>query len=298
MNLDPWYYYYYYYKWSTSCDPFAFVNLKQFLNVYIYSWYSVFIIIVMYSIFALSGWTLQWWDQKTDGAFQEDSSGDVWHNTVSITQVATFWGKQHRNFCTEQILFGIACTFVRIRLRTGVHFLKKMEIMCLWTKQIHVFRIHCKQQFNCLNNLKYFDNFRIERNLSMKCFGDFLISKLDTFLSSEFISFEVSWFYLVILLCEKWTSLKQIYRPKNLNNTTIYGFAKSLVFNRNKGLKDDLFVGTQGPFRAVLLHPGHVDSSLRTYGWTLSHTESRLKSKLMITWYCVLHMCTCTFTLV
>lgn len=148
-------------------------------------------------------------------------------------------------FGTVQILIGITCTFVGIRLRTGVHFFMKMEIMCLWTKQIHVFRIHvpvhCKQQFNCLNNMRYFDNFRIERNLSMKCFGDFLISKLDTFLSSDYryTSFEVSLFYLVIFVCEKWTLLKQIYRPKSLNNTTIYGFAKSSVF-RNKSLKDDL----------------------------------------------------------
>lgn len=144
-------------------------------------------------------------------------------------------------FGTVQILIGITCTFVGIRLGTGVHFFMKMEIMCLWTKQIHVFRIHvhCKQQFNCLNNMRYFDNFRIERNLSMKCFGDFLISKLDTFLSSDYTSFEVSRFYLVIFVCEKWTLLKQIYRPKSLSNTTIYGFAKSSVF-RNKSLKDDL----------------------------------------------------------
>lgn len=36
-----------------------------------------------------------------------------------------------------------------------------------------------------------FDITLIERNLSMKCFGDFLISKLDTFLSSDYTSFEV-----------------------------------------------------------------------------------------------------------
>lgn len=49
----------------------------------------------------------------------------------------------------------------------------------------------------------FFYNFRIERNLSMKCLGDFLISKFDTFLSSDYTSFEVSWFYLVIFLCDK-----------------------------------------------------------------------------------------------
>lgn len=36
-----------------------------------------------------------------------------------------------------------------------------------------------------------FDITLIERNLSMKCLGDFLISKFDTFLSSDYTSFEV-----------------------------------------------------------------------------------------------------------
>lgn len=42
----------------------------------------------------------------------------------------------------------------------------------------------------------------------MKCLGDFLISKFDTFLSSDYTSFEVSWFYLVIFLCDKMNFVK------------------------------------------------------------------------------------------
>lgn len=49
----------------------------------------------------------------------------------------------------------------------------------------------------------YFYNFRIERNLGMKCLGDFLIFKFDIFLFSDYIFFEVSWFYLVIFFCDK-----------------------------------------------------------------------------------------------
>lgn len=74
--------------------------------------------------------------------------------------------------------------------------------------------------------------------------------------------------------------LKQIYRPINWNNFTICEFAEQLDFKNKheRWLVPILSVGTQGPFGAVLLHPGHVDSSLPTYDWTLSSTESRLMS--------------------
>ena len=51
------------------------------------------------------------------------------------------------------------------------------------------------EHISCVINIILVD-YRIDRNHGMKCFGDFLLSKIDTVLDSDFCSAEVSFFLI------------------------------------------------------------------------------------------------------
>ena len=65
-------------------------------------------------------------------------------------------------------------------------------------KLVHVYTgtlILKVEHISCVINIILVD-YRIDRNHGMKCFGDFLLSKIDTFLDSDFCSAEVSFFLI------------------------------------------------------------------------------------------------------